>query len=100
MTASTAKSAPRFVPTLTEVVAPTGNAAADTNTRLGKKDFSARVLKHLSDDLNSNLDGVIAKLMEEQMRALKLGIQVEVDLAVRRAFEKALIGAVAPDKTT
>jgi hypothetical protein len=100
MTASNAKNAPRFVPTLTEVVAPSGLPAAETNTRQGKKDFSTRMQRHLNDDLSANLEAVISRLMEEHIRSLKLGIQIEIEQAVRRAFDKALHSTVTTDKST
>jgi Lhr-like helicase len=98
MTATNAKNAPRFVPTLTEVVAQSTVPAVETNTRQGKKDFAARMQKHLNDDLGANLDGVISKLVEEHVRSIKLGIQIEIEQAVRRAFDKANQPAGTADK--
>jgi hypothetical protein len=81
------KSAPRFVPTLTEVVRP---APVAQGPLIDRDALVRQVLETLKPRLEQQMRTALHALVEDQMRQASSQWQLEVEIAVNTAVEQAL----------
>lgn len=89
---------PRFVPTLTEVVAaPTRNAPAPA---LSEQQLVHRVMQRVDLTLDRRLREAIATVVLEHTRTLGPELRAQVEEVVRDVVSQALADELAPPETT
>jgi hypothetical protein len=79
---SVGKPAPRFLPTLTEVVHP---AATVVTPELTSELLVERLLLRVAPTVEAQLRETLKSLVQEQMRLLEPRFQQEIESAVKRA---------------
>jgi hypothetical protein len=79
---SVGKPAPRFLPTLTEVVYPVATVAAP---ELTSELLVERLLQRVAPTVEAQLRETLRSLVQEQMRLLEPRFQQEIESAVTRA---------------
>lgn len=84
---STGKPAPRFLPTLTEVVRPTASPVAAV---MDGELLVERLLQRVAPAVENQLRETLKVLIQEQMRLLAPRFQQEIEAAVRQAVVKAM----------
>jgi len=92
---------PRFVPTLTEVVALRGDAPAapaPAAPPLDADTVAAALLRRLGPELDREVGEAVARALHEQMQGFSARVRAAVADVVREAVAKALAqGAAAAD---
>ncbi|AEG93036.1 hypothetical protein [Ramlibacter tataouinensis] len=81
---------PRFVPTLTEVVKPAGEAAPPVPAGVAEEQLVHRVMQRVEQELDKRLREAIATVVIEHTRTLGPLLRQEVEAAVRQAVSQAL----------
>ena len=94
-----ARTPPKFVPTLTEVVR-SGVAEAKAEGGLTQEQLVARVMQRVDLLLERKLRESIAATVLEQTRALGPILREEIELVVREAVSQALAEELAPAART
>lgn len=79
---SIGKPAPRFLPTLTEVVYPVATVVAP---ELTSELLVERLLQRVAPTVEAQLRETLRSLVQEQMRLLEPRFQQEIESAVKRA---------------
>lgn len=88
---------PRYLPTLTEVVAPVSEATASPAPEdpppapaLDTDAVVERVMQRLAPVLHAKLSEIVANLVEQEIRALQPRLLQEVELMARESMAQAL----------
>ena len=95
-----ARTPPRFVPTLTEVVrsgaaARTGDAGQGGHGGLTQDQLVQRVMQRVDMSLERRLREAIAATLLEQTRALGPNLREEIELVVREAVSQAFADEIS-----
>lgn len=88
-----ARTPPKFVPTLTEVVR--GGAPARSEEAAGQEQLVQRVMQRVDMALERRLRESIAAAVLEQTRALGPILREEIELVVREAVSRAVADEIA-----
>jgi len=85
-----ARTPPRYVPTLTEVVAPSSQAQAGAAAPFSEEQLVHRVLQRVDLTLERRLREAIATTVLEHTRSLAPMLREEIEAVVRHSVTQAL----------
>ena len=88
------KNLPRFLPTLTERVDPSGSAAVSVPLAPEMEEIVQSVMQQMhrliENRLAEEIDAVVRTLVVEQLQSLRLRLRQEFELGVRQAVIEAI----------
>jgi hypothetical protein len=93
-----ARTPPKFVPTLTEVVR--GGTATRAEESASQEQLVQRVMRRVDEALERRLRESIAAAVLEQTRALGPILREEIELVVREAVARAFADEIAAGQKT
>ena len=79
------KSAPRFLPTLTEVVQPATFAAVRKS--LPDDTMTQRIIEHLLPEIEQQLRDSLQALVQEHLNSLRPGLRAAIEAALKQAAD-------------
>jgi hypothetical protein len=85
----TSRTPPRYVPTLTEVVGPTGDARPLLGAGLSQDQIIHRVMQRIDLMLERRLREAVAATVLEQTRSIVPLLREEIELVVRETVSQA-----------
>ncbi|HXE46788.1 MAG TPA: hypothetical protein VN663_00365 [Ramlibacter sp.] len=96
----TSRTPPRYVPTLTEVVGPAGDARPALGSGISQDQIIHRVMQRIDLTLERRLREAIAATVLEQTRSIAPMLREEIEAVVREtvseAFAEELARGLAP----
>jgi hypothetical protein len=89
---------PRYVPTLTEVVGPSGEPKPGAKAAISQEQIIERVMQRVDLILERRLREAIAATVLEQTRSMAPLLREEIELVVRETVFEAFEQELAPDR--
>ena len=91
---------PRYVPTLTEVVAAGAEASPESTAALSQEQLIQRVMRRVDLMLERRLREAVAAAVIEQTRSIGPLLREEIEAVVRETVAKAFEQELPPDSRT